>query len=94
MIDYDDWPANHYNQEKCTKPYNGSIFGIRNNYKNIFFEDKFRPMEDLDRNEFDTTKIKKIVYTINLLLQSGMYISNGEKVNEDISLMGLCAETE
>ena len=27
-------------------------------------------------------------------MQSGMYVENGELVNEDVSLMGLCAETE
>jgi hypothetical protein len=38
IIDYDDWPVNHYNDEKCIKCYNGSIFGLRNNYQNIYHE--------------------------------------------------------
>lgn len=46
------------------------------------------------KSEFDSTKIRKVVYTINLLMQSGMYIQNDEIVNEDVSLMQLCEETE
>jgi hypothetical protein len=93
-FDHDDWPTNHYNEDKCIKPYNGSIFNLRFNYKNIYYEDHFRPMEELDSKEFDSTKIKKVVYTINLLQQSGLYIQDGEKVNEEVSLMQLCAETD
>jgi hypothetical protein len=38
-FDYDDWPSNHYNDEKKIKPYNGSIFHLRFNYHNIYTED-------------------------------------------------------
>ena len=51
-------------------------------------------MEELKEDEFDSTKIRKIRYSINLLMQSGMYVENGEIINEDVSLMGLCADTE
>lgn len=93
-IGYDDWPLNHYNDERVIKPYNGSIFGLRGNYCNVFNSPGFEPMDQLKEDEFDSTKIRKIRYSINLLMQSGMYVENGEVMNEDVSLMGLCAETE
>jgi hypothetical protein len=95
-FDYDDWPTNHYNEDKCIKAYSGSIFDLRFNYKKIYYEDHFLPMEELDSKDFDSTKIKKVVYTINLLLQAGMYIQgpDNEKVNEEVSLMQLCTDSE
>ena len=80
-FDYDDWPTNHYNDEKVIKSYNGSLFGLRDNYKNVFHEPGFEPMEDLAEDQFDATKIRKVSYSINLLMQSGMYIENGELMN-------------
>lgn len=38
-------------------------------------------MEDLQidkKQDFDSTKIKKIVYSINLLLQTGYYITSSK----------------
>lgn len=93
-IVYDDWPSNHYNEERVIKPYNGSIFGLRGNYKSVFGEKGFEPMEDLKEGEFDSTKILKIRYSINLMMQSGMYVENDDIMNGDVSLMQLCAETE
>jgi hypothetical protein len=51
-------------------------------------------MDQLSSKEFDSTKIRKIQYKINLLMQSGMYMSKNEIVNADVSLMELCADTE
>lgn len=71
LFDYDDWPSNHYNEEKCIKPYNGSIFHLRFKYREIFKEDNFRSLEEVQKSnpqEIDGTKISKIQYSINLLL--------------------------
>ena len=67
-FDYDDWPSNHYNDERCIKSYNGSVFGLRNHYKSIYFESQFVPMDQLSAKDFDSTKIRKISYSINLLM--------------------------
>lgn len=49
VFDYDDWPSNHYNEEKCIKPFNGSIFHLRFMYKEIFSEDHFRSIEEVQQ---------------------------------------------
>jgi hypothetical protein len=73
-------------------------------YSTIFSEDNFKSLEDIYSDpsssfDFDSTKIKKIKYTINLMLQSGMYIRENptgpsEVFNSEISLMELMAKTE
>ena len=87
------------------KAYNGSFFHLRYSYSKIFPEVCFKSIEDAEGGpteesfEFDSTKIKKIKYSINLMLQCGMYIkenTNGpsEVFNPEISLMNLLADTE
>lgn len=60
------------------KAYNGSFFHLRDKYNELFPEDQFRPIEDLLEKQgdgaFDSTKVKKIKYTINFMLQTGLYI--------------------
>lgn len=46
-FDYDDWPSNHFNETKSIRPYNGSIFHLRDNYSKIFTENHFKSMEEL-----------------------------------------------
>ena len=76
-IDFDEWPATHTVQEKFLRPYNGSIYDLRNDYSNIFHEKKFLPIvSDLDdqSEKIDTSKVYKISYFINLLPSIGTYI--------------------
>lgn len=40
-FDFDAWPGNHYNDEECIRPYNGSYFDIRDKYREVFPEDDF-----------------------------------------------------
>jgi hypothetical protein len=72
QFDYDGWPVNHYNDDKVFKAYNGSYFHLRDKYREIFPEDQFASIEDLLKEKgnddiLDSTKIKKIKYTINFL---------------------------
>ena len=48
------------------RPYNGSIFSIRNEYSNVFPE---RALKEIDENggDVDNSKVFKISYTVNLL---------------------------
>lgn len=98
QFDYDAWPVNHHVDCKVFKAYNGSIFQLRDKYEKIYSEPQFRSIEKVmaesgDVDQFDSTKIKKIKYTINLLLQVGFYISNDNKnckgCNDKISIMEL-----
>jgi hypothetical protein len=41
QFDYDDWPSTHHDETTYYRPYNGSIFDIRNHYRTIFHEKKF-----------------------------------------------------
>lgn len=101
-IDFDEWPAIHNVQEKFLRPYNGSIYDLRNDYSKIFYEKKFEPIEvdnDDPEKKIDSTKVYKVSYFINLTPSIGTYIHdgpNGEKidVNEDIGFMGLLSEQE
>jgi hypothetical protein len=72
-FDFDEWPQTHYNDEMAIKPYNGSFFHLRFQYRNVFTAENFATLEDIFEDsgksfDFDSTKIKKIKYTINLLL--------------------------
>jgi hypothetical protein len=49
VFDYDSWPSTHTDRGTYMRPYNGSIFDLRNEYQNIFFEDRFQvPDENLE----------------------------------------------
>jgi hypothetical protein len=48
-------------------------------YREVFYEDEFRPLED-QVGEPDNSKVYKIKYSLNLLTSIGMYI----KINHDI----------
>lgn len=76
-IDFDEWPATHIVQDKFLRPYNGSIYDLRNDYSKIFYEKKFEPLEydnDDQEKKIDTSKVYKISYFINLLPSIGTYI--------------------
>ena len=40
-FDIDEWPSVHSDDGSYTRPYNGSILDIRNQYKTVFYEDRF-----------------------------------------------------
>ena len=55
-FDYDDWPGTHDYEEMESRPYNGSIFNIRNAYRDVFSEDHFEPID----NDDDGPESKKV----------------------------------
>lgn len=72
-FEFDEWPQTHYNEDTVIKPYNGSLFHLRYAYSDVFNEDCFCSLEEIFSNpdkhfHFDSTKIKKIKYQINLML--------------------------
>jgi hypothetical protein len=103
VFDFDMWPGNHNDDEECIRAYNGSFFDIRFSYNSIFPE--FVPLEQQEEDASngddegeDKRKISKIKYSINLLAQVSMYMEDNESsveiINEEITLMGLCGDTE
>ena len=76
-FDYDEWPGTHSNDEKYLRPYNDSIFDIRQNYRTVFPEEEFDELTNDDgsiKESIDSSKIFKIKYIINLLPQIGTHI--------------------
>jgi len=47
-FDYDDWPGTHDYEEMENRPYNGSVFDIRNAYRDVFYEECFEPIDNDD----------------------------------------------
>lgn len=60
-FDFDEWPSTHVNAETYYRPYNGSIFEIRNHYRTIFHEDDFKEPGE-NEIQADTSRIFKIKY--------------------------------
>lgn len=74
-IDFDQWPGSHENDKYLIKPYNGSFFDLRHNYREIFPElckeqDKGQKKNQKGKKQ----KVYKISYSINLLPSIGEYI--------------------
>ena len=80
QFDFDEWPGTHWNDEEIMKPYSGSIFRLRNEYKKIFPGSDFDPMPDEDdepahkKKKYDAKKVYKIEYRVNMLPMLGMYV--------------------
>lgn len=78
-FDYDEWPGTHSNEKMYRRPYNVSIFDLRNKYKTVFPEDEFDDLTNDDgtiKETIDSSKIFKIKYTINLLPQIGTHVND------------------
>ena len=65
-FDYDQWPGVHDDDTEDIRPYNESIFHLRDHYRTVFMEDKFKEVET---ESMSNIRIFKIKYTINLLPQ-------------------------
>ena len=91
-IDYDEWPSSSTNNDRVIKPYNGSVFHIRNSYTEIF-EDIVRE-EEKEIPDADE-KVYKIRYSINLLPYQGEYVNEfGEVVNSEENFMSTLSGSE
>jgi hypothetical protein len=93
QFDYDEWASTHTDDTTYHKPFNGSIFELRDMYRNIFWESQFEVVDDDE--QIDSRKVYKIKYSINTLTQLGEYCTQdayGNKVfaNEGVSLLALC----
>jgi len=63
-FEFEEWPQVHTDKERMTRPYNGSIFELRNGYNDIFPELCTEDPADDDDAEGN---VYKITYTLNLL---------------------------
>ena len=83
-FDFDEWPTTHTNDETTIRPYNQSIFNLRQHYLTTFPEEGFARLPDADdvggvstkRSNIDSSKIYKIDYSINLLPHVCSHITN------------------
>ena len=100
-FDYDDWPANHPDGEAYPRPYNQSLFKLRDCYREVFHEPHFEAPKEVNEmgEEIDTTKMYKITYKINILPMIDEYVTedqygNKRLVNEGYSFLERCIESE
>jgi hypothetical protein len=94
-FDYDEWPSTHTNDEMYMRPYNNSIYSIRQHYKTVFPEEEF---DEIDENDnVSSEKIFKIRYSINMLSMVGQHVKfvRDQKtiVNKQISFLDMCTDT-
>lgn len=91
VFDLDKWPGNHTNDEECIRFYKQSFYKLHENYETVFPEAEFGLQEKVE----DNSKVFKIKYSINLLPQVDFHITNdGEHINDHISFMSLCSDSE
>lgn len=99
QFDYDEWPSVHVDKDEYRKPYNESIFQIREHYRSIFHEEQFAIPDDEDA-AVDSSKVYKITYLLNTIPQIGEYVVNDPETgknsfcNKDKSLMDMCQDSE
>lgn len=108
-FDLDEWPSSHFNPDWHLRAFNENIFMIRKHYKTVFPEEEFDPMGDDDGSsqkskKYDSSKVYKIKYSINMLPYIGTYLLKEEDpytkketrtmANEDVNLLGLCTESD
>ena len=95
-FDYDEWPSTHTNEDTHIRPYNNSIYSIRQHYKTVFPEEEFNDILE-SSEEISSEKIFKIRYSINLLSMVGQHVvfNKGQKVlmNKQISFLDMCTDT-
>ena len=93
-FDFDEWPSTHTNQGEYHRPFNDSIFNLRNAYSKIFFEERFADITT-NEDEIDSRKVYKVNYQINMLPSLGEYMDKHQGlINEGVSLMDLCCESD
>ena len=108
-FDLDEWPTSHFNPDELIRPFNVNIFQIRKHYSTIFPEEEFEPMDSIednsaDKKSFDSSKIYKIKYSINLLPSLGTHIFYNynpytkkytkELHNEGVNIPGLFCDSD
>lgn len=98
QFDYDEWPSTHTDCQKYMRPFNGSIFDLRKQYRSVFHEEQFEITEESDFIE--SSKLYKISYVMNMLPVLEVHAEVDPKtqavelVNEEISLMNLCFDSD
>lgn len=76
-FDYIEWPSTSKYNDHVSKPYNGSLFEIKNNFSNVFKGTKFDDCHHVHGNSEEKSLVGinyKIRYSINLIPSLGEYI--------------------
>jgi hypothetical protein len=110
-FDLDEWPSSHFNPDQHLRAFNENIFMIRKHYKTVFPEEEFDPMNDDEggsdkqkSKKYDSSKVYKIKYSINMLPYIGTYLLKDVDpytkeetrtiANDDVNLLNLCCESD
>lgn len=96
QFDFDEWPSTHTDDTKYIRPYNGSLFAVREEYKNIFpdlVDNNPNPNEVQD-----SSKHYKIKYELNTLSLLGEHVVENDGVcsfkNEGVYLMEMFYDSD
>ena len=87
-FDFDEWPSSHVNPKKVIAPYNGSIYNLRQYYKEIFSE---VAKDDLSTDELQKVKSYKIQYRVNVLPE---FILDDLERNNDLNMINELSKTD
>ena len=91
-FDFDEWPSTHIDSNTYIRPFNNSLFDIRESYRDIFWEEKFKALND-ESDTHDSNKIYKVSYKLIMIPSLGEYVLTEKEtgikqlVNEGVSLM-------
>ena len=104
QFDYDEWPSTHHDFTTYYRPYNGSIFDIRNHYRTVFNDKQFEiPEEDEVEEGAESGKVYKITYILNTLSQLSEFCKIDDSIggsgvleleNPDVSLLSLVSVSD
>ena len=71
-FDYDEWHSTSTDPATYMRPYNGSFFELRSNFKTVFPEERFQ-VDYESVSSFESAKLYKVNYRINFLPILGQY---------------------
>ena len=88
QFDYDEWPSSHTDSVEYIRPFNDSIFNLRESYNKIFHEARFNT-DPNQEGELDSSKFYKVSYSLNILPVIGEYCIMNPHGNKKIENEGL-----
>jgi hypothetical protein len=93
-VDYDEWPSIHTCNVDRNRPYNESLFSLRQHYRTTYPESTFDRLPDQDEmsktgEQLDSSRILKIDYSVNLLPSICRFIDGDKMHNPEVDIMSI-----
>ena len=98
QFDYDEWPSSHNDDSYQIRPYNGGIFELRMKYYDVFPEEKFKILTELEEDAIESDSLHKIKYKMNMLSCLDEHVVEDPETgkisfgNENVSMIDLLCE--